>query len=414
MKKRTLAAITLLFFIPSFSSPTLEQQTFVQGQSLVLSVQVLDELGNPVEGVLVHFCDETDGITIGEDYSNMEGFASVLWDTSNASIGEHKIHIWNEEDPSIFVERSDTYVYVVILSQAKLVLSVSSPNTVKPGEEFEVKVSVSNIGGAEALFVEAYVKGNRKSLGNITGGSTSKAFFKIRAEEIPGNYTLKVEVRAKEKETGRILLVSEEVSYRVKRTGIGLSIYAPSSVKEGSTFNYSVLVRNLGEDILSFELTVKLKGAFPSLIKKSGSVGANGLSRFEFSALTKSRDEVIITAEVRSGDLRDVATKTIKVIRRSSPQETAPQPSDQSEDKSEPDEAKNNSETSIGQIKGENRSFSRSETPSIEGGGEENLSIEAIEEGSSRRSSIISPLMLGICVLVLFSFVRRLWEVDRP
>ncbi len=421
MRKKLLAATTFLFFISLFLSPISGQQTFVQGQVLVLSVQVLDELGNPVEGTLVHFYDETDGVEIGEDYSDAEGFASVIWNTSLASIGKHKLHIWNDEDPSIFVERSDTYVEVKIVSPAELTLSITSPSAVKPGEEFEIRVKVSNIGGASALFVEASVNGISKNLGNITGGSVSETSFRVRAQNAPGNYTLKVVVNGQEQSTGRRLFVSKTISYKVKRRGIGLSIGAPDWVEEGSTFDFTVLVENLGEDLLSFTLRITLDGASPHSIRRSGSIEAYNSLSFEFSAQAKAKDKIIIVAEAKSGDLREKRVKEIKVVSRSLPRTTAPQssPRPSSKEKIKEQSGQNLSEvaniteataTPTYNLTENNQSAYQIEEVT----GEENISLGTIKERGMYSGPIISPLIVATCILILFSALRRLWKVEKP
>ena len=420
MRRNFLAFITFLFFVPAILSLVSGEQVFVQGQVLVISVQVLDELGNPVEGVLVHFYDETDGLKIGEDYSNSEGFASVLWNTSFASIGKHRLHIWNEEDPSIFVERSDTFVEVEIVSPAELVLSISSPSAVKPGEEFVITVLVSNKGGADALSVEVSINGIKKGLGNITAGSSSRTSFRIGAEYVPGNYKLEVRVSGIEQGTGRRLYVSKTISYRVKRQGISISLQAPNVVDEEAIFDFRVLIRNLGEDRLSFKLSVELDGASPSSIRRSGFVEADSYSSFNFSVRATAKDEIVIVAEVRSGELREKAVKKIEVRPRSVPKSSVSEPSVEPR----PDESVrvspaqenltetlNTTETTFNP----QGNMSEGQIRSSEGisGEGENLSPVSVEEEEIPKSSIL-PLILTMCILLLFSVIRRLWRVEEP
>lgn len=442
MKREFLSTISLFFFfilVPLSFSSLSGQEGFVQGETLVLSVQVLDELGNPVDGVLVHFYDETDGLLIGERYSDVEGFASVTWDTSSASIGTHRLHIWNDEDPSLYVERSDVYVDVIILSPAELTISVTSPSAVKPDDEFEIIISVSNVGEASALFVEAFLDGMKEVIGNISGGSTSEVSFRVRAQEIPGNYTLKVEVKGIEQGTARELQISKEISYRVKKEGIGLFIQAPSSVYEGSTFAFFVIVRNLGEDLLHFNLKVKLNGASPSLFEKSGSIEAGAFSSFEFSATADKVDKVLIFAEVQSGDLKETASKEIKVLKKQVPQTSPPQPSFGPErpvkpETGEPSQTRqpaqvNSSETFHEETfhqenapgrQHTNESVSRYERIPRRRGQkgieikESNISLGTIGEKREGSISMTSPLFIAVITLLLFSIFRRLWGVEEP
>ena len=430
MRRESISITSLLLFLilPLFLSSVSGQEGFVQGEILVLSVQVLDELGNPVKGVLVHFYDETDGLMIGEDYSDAEGFASVAWDTSSASIGVHRLHIWNDEEPSLYVERSDAYVDVRILSPAELTLSVNSPSAVKPEEEFEIIVSVSNVGEASALFVEASIDGMREVIGNLSGGSTSEVSFRAKAQGVPGNYTLKVEIRGVEQGTGRELQISKVISYRVKMEGIGLSIRAPSSVNQGSTFTFFVIVKNIGEDLLRFNLKVKLDGASPPSFEESSSLEPGTSSSFEFSATAGKADKVLIFAEVQSGDLKETASKEIEVLERQVPKTNPPRPSSEPVTRGEEQgrvqqpARVNSSETScqedVSRKEHTNEPSSQHERTPRRGqigmNKEYNASLEVIGREGGSSISMTSPLLIAVITLLLFSILRKFWGVEEP
>ncbi|HDM91778.1 MAG TPA: hypothetical protein ENG69_00075, partial [Candidatus Korarchaeota archaeon] len=193
MRKRTLP---LLLALGLTATIAVAQTQVVQGQSVTIEVRLTDENGDPIAGVTVHFLDETDGVEIGTDVTDSNGYASVAWDTSTASPGVHSILIWTEE--ADYVESTQTRVSIEILAPAELRLSVSAPAAVRPGSRFVVKATVSNAGQAAAQGVVASLDGQSQSVGDLPGGASSTLEFTVNAPDDPGDYSLTLQATGTE------------------------------------------------------------------------------------------------------------------------------------------------------------------------------------------------------------------------
>ncbi len=316
MRRIHLVYSLVLFFLLLLPLPALAVDTYVKGQKVVLSAKVVDENGSPVQGVVVNFEDETDGVLLGSDTTDSSGVASISWDTSSASVGLHTIHVWVSETPSLYVEAAETYYHVQIVEPASLRVSYSSPSAVRPGEEFTVEVTVSNEGGAAIEGLTVQLGSSAKYVGTLPGGQSKTVTFTFTAPDDPGAYTLRGSVRGREQYTGRLVEEAISIGYEVKTVGFSVSISAPESVESGAEFAFTVTLSSVDEDPLDVTLEITITGATPTGFTRRVYLAPRATEEVTFNATAGSSGQITIVAVGRAMDMVEEDTATINVVTR--------------------------------------------------------------------------------------------------
>ncbi len=413
--KKAAILLFLSFLLPIFFTPIVAQPAYVVGQSILLYATMLDDLGNSISGVVLQFEDLTDGVYIGSDETDARGTACVMWDTSSASPGLHTIHVWNAENKDLYVEESHAYIQLKILAPATISYYIQAPSVVKPMEKFVVVVTISNLGEANVEDVVVTLGNQDHKLGTIKGGESTETSFTFIAPEHSGNHTIQGSVCGKEESTGKFVQENFQVTYRVKMEGFGISISAPSTVEENEQFDFSITLNNLGEDDLKIDVQVVLSGAEPTNFSKTLKVPSKRSKRIDLSAIAGTDDVITITAKATSAGLRESDRVSIKVLhmskRQSSPSALRPTLT--------PSQTKNPSlppvTTQIPSWSPNPSEEPLSSAPQATPPLEETISerTESKPEPTEKPASFI--VMLAVAsVLVMFSFVRKIWRVEEP
>ena len=384
---------------------------YVKGQRILLSAQILDELGNPIPGIALHFEDETDNVYLGHAHTDASGIASVIWDTSSTSTGLHTIHVWNAEHQDLYVEESHSYLQLYIMAPAILSYSVQAPGAVKPGESFTVVVTVENLGEAGINDVVVSLGGKSHDLGSIEGGDRSKTSFNFIAPRTPGEYGIQGSIHGREQGTGYPLQESFQVDYRVKVEGFGISIITPSRVGENEHFDFSIRLSNIGEDSLEIDVEVTLIGATPTGFSQTVRVPSGGSKTLEFSATAGMGDFIVITATGTYGSLQESDQVNIAILHPSklTPSLTPTSKPSQTNPPSPPTATQSPSSTPCPSKRPLSPQLTPKKTPQVE---------EPVHEPPSPTPSIGESFSLDIiitgAILILFSFLRRIWKVEQP
>jgi len=413
MRRKCLVVILALLSLTA--ALAVAQTKIVEGQLVTITVRLTDENGGPIAGVLVHFLDETDGVEIGTDTTDSNGYASVVWDTSSASAGTHSILIWTEE--ADYVESTQTRVSIEILTPAELRLSVTAPAAVRPGSSFVVRATVSNVGQAAAQEVVVSLDGQAKSIGDLEGGKNTSAEFTTASPDEPGDYSLTLQASGTEWGTGRLLSATARVYYRVKMEGIALKIRAPYSVREGETFSFSVDVSNVGESPVSVSIFIELRGAEPSEVLDSTYLEPGSNQALTYEAKAEGVEEIEIIAEARGGGLRATDRATIAVIPSSPPltqQPNAtsgiPPPTERPSDLISPQDATSQSALAQG--------YPEVQTPERQGYNQDRtISVNiSVARGRAETSLSTAPVLAGGGsggVVLLIAVLRGIWRVNQ-
>ncbi len=104
-----------------------------RGETYTISGVLVDENGDPVQGITVTVTDTTDGQTIGSDVTGSSGSWSVTWNVpSNTQLGTHRLKI--ESESANYYEGTTSYLDVEVVASGQATLSVEDIGKVHRGD----------------------------------------------------------------------------------------------------------------------------------------------------------------------------------------------------------------------------------------------------------------------------------------
>jgi len=190
----SLAALMMLVCISSFltsESEGYEIAVAYRGQTIILSAVLRDDLGNPISNETIYFYDGTNNIYLGNDVTNENGIAEMLWSipknytlgliTLNATFqGNIEKNLKPSYQTFQLMLKSKTYISVLVTD------TTLDPNdyTIAPGDEITVNVTITDDIGQPAEAINVSLIEDAKIIDQKLTDKNGEAVLKYR---IPTN-----------------------------------------------------------------------------------------------------------------------------------------------------------------------------------------------------------------------------------
>ena len=177
---------------------------------------------------------------------------------------------------------------------------------------------------------------------------------------------------------------------------------------------------NIGEDDLKINVKVTLRGANPKSFFRTVKVPSKRSKSLSFSATAGTGNSINITAIATSDNIQESDQVTIRILHLPKPHKPSqiltpsPTPSlqpSQTETPSMPPVSTQTPSSNLNPSESPSPSTTPKPTPSLE---EERPETVKTTPGLIKETPSIVVMLAAVSVLVLFSFLRRIWKVEEP
>jgi len=256
--------------IPADVSVEISREEIIQGEELLITVQVKDDYGDPILGLSVDVILEESMV----DVSRISwGVHQAVVDTSEY-LGTVEFVVTVERAGFILSESTH---HIEVVAPASFVtgnLSIE-PNIVDWGKQVAVTVEVTNVGGQEGsyqLLVDIEGVTREDITVTLDPGASKTVFLEFLATE-SGTFTVDVDGLS-----GSFTVV-EPASFELSNL-----IIDPTSVKVGESISISVDCRNTGGISGSYDVTLEIDGEIEDTSSVTLDAGESTSVSFDVSA----------------------------------------------------------------------------------------------------------------------------------
>ena len=127
-----------------------------QGEQVIIYAQLIDDLGDPIQGETLRFYDENESIFIGSATTDANGNASIVYTLpSNALTGLHYINVSFFENPSSYLLYAENYSWLDVGEKPKINAIWHDPYEISYGGNISIYVNTTDDDGISN--VELYI-----------------------------------------------------------------------------------------------------------------------------------------------------------------------------------------------------------------------------------------------------------------